>query len=83
MKRLPDLENNILVEMHSDAEYCINYKWLSHLGEPAELKKAIKHLKELDFLEFHRGLMTEDGEVAGAGWCRSAKGNNYVEEFEL
>jgi hypothetical protein len=33
--------------------------------------------------KFWRGLMTEDGEVAGSGWCRSRKGNDYIEEHEL
>lgn len=71
----------ILAEMHADSEWCMPYRALG--GKTPENVAAIAELKKHDMLEFHRGLMTDDGEVAGAGWCRSEKGNAYVDEFEL
>lgn len=73
---------DILAELHPDSEYCTNYKWLTG-GKSPENVAAIKELKEHGMIDYYRGLMTEDGEVAGSGWCRSVKGNQYVEEFKL
>lgn len=72
----------ILMQLHQDCEHCYNYRWLDG-GKSPENIAAIAELKKHDMIEFHRGLMTEDGEVAGSGWCRSDEGNQYVGEFEL
>jgi hypothetical protein len=84
-KRLTGNEEAVLMEMRSNAEYCINYAWLDGTNgmHRKELEPIIKHLKELEYIDFYRGLMTEEGEVAGSGWCRSRKGNDYMEEHEL
>lgn len=84
-KLLNENEEAVLAELSGTEEYCINYAYLNGLKGMTrkELEPIIKHLKELDFIEFWRGLMTEDGEVAGSGWCRSRKGNEYVEEQQL
>jgi hypothetical protein len=71
----------VLAELYSDGEQCIGYSSIG--GKTPENIAAIKELKEHGMIEFWRGLMTEDGEVAGSGWCRSKKGNDYVEEFKL
>lgn len=84
--RLTEDEEAVLVELHYDAEMCYNYKWLDGIKpglHRKELEPIIKHLKELDYIDFYRGLMTEEGEVAGSGWCRSKKGNEYVDKHEL
>lgn len=83
--KLSELEEDILAAMCSDAEYCINYSILSRQlkVDRKYLEPAIKNLKSFDYLEFWRGLMTEEGEVAGSGWCRSEKGNQYVEDNQL
>lgn len=82
---LTDFEQEVLITLHSDAEYCHNYKSISrNLNvEKEDLVPAIEKFKKLGFLEYYRGLMTEEGEVAGSGWCRSPKGNKYVEDHEL
>jgi hypothetical protein len=72
---------DILAELNSDEEYCVGYSYLG--GKTPENVAAIKELKEHEMIEFWRGLMTDDGEVAGSGWCRSRKGNEYVEEYKL
>ncbi len=72
---------DVLAELNSSEEYCCSYIDIG--GKTPENIAAIKELKKHEMIEFWRGLMTEDGEVAGSGWCRSRKGNEYVEEFEL
>lgn len=73
---------DILCDLYDSIEYCVGYRGITGEKSPENVK-AIKELKEHDMIEFYRGLMTEDGEVAGSGWCRSKKGNEYVEEFQL
>lgn len=73
---------DILAELHDDSEYCVGYSWLTG-GKSKENVAAIKELKQHEMIEFWRGLMSEEGEVAGSGWCRSKKGNDYVEEYKL
>lgn len=73
---------NILVDLHPDGEMCVGYAWLDG-GKSPENIAAIQELKDNGMILFYRGLMTEDGEVAGSGWCRSPKGNDYVEKYEL
>jgi hypothetical protein len=72
---------DILADLSSTEEYCFGYGNLG--GKTPENVAAIKELKSHDLIEFWRGLMTDDGEVAGSGWCRSTKGNDYVEEYQL
>lgn len=64
---------HILCALHYDSEICYNANWLidgqlSKLTKK-ELYKEVKGLKDIGFVEFHRGLMNDDGEVAGSGWC--------------
>lgn len=85
MSKLTENEEAVLVVLSSTEEHCVNYAWLqgaTGMGHK-ELELIIKHLKELELIEFWRGLMTDDGDVAGSGWCRSLKGNEYVEVNNL
>ena len=75
------LAEDILADMNGDGEYCHGYKYIG--GKTPENIAAIKELKSHDMLLFYRGLMNEDGDVGGSGWCRSERGNEYVEEFSL
>lgn len=82
--KLTEIEEYILSELRGDNEYCMGYRGLiTPVKTQKILAPAIKHLKELEFIDFYRGLMTEEGEVAGSGWCRSRKGSEYVEEYGL
>lgn len=73
---------DVLCDIPYNDDWCVGYKSIT-VGKSPENVKAIKELKKHDMIVFYRGLMTEDGGVAGSGWCRSPKGNDYVEEFEL
>lgn len=48
-----------------------------------ELKPIIENLKRRGILEFYRGLMNDDGGVAGAGWSITIEGRDkYYEQLE-
>lgn len=85
LRRLDDNEKAILQEITSNSEYCINYQHLVGTNNLSrkQIEPIIARLKDMQFIEFHRGLMTEDGEVAGSGWCRTELGNRYLERHEL
>lgn len=82
---LPKLEEDILAILSGTEEFCYNYDALvGTIGVSRKyLEPAIKHLRENQYITHWKGLMTDDGEVAGSGWCRSSKGNDYVEEHNL
>ena len=82
---LTSVEEDVLATFWSDSEYCHNYRGLENATgfTRKELEPIIKRLKELDFITHYRGLMNDEGEVAGSGWCRSEKGNEYVESHML
>lgn len=84
MEKLEPIDEHILVVLSGTEEHCCGY-WSLESPEykRPELKKAIKKLRDLGYVEYWRGLMTEDGEVAGSGFCRSRLGNEYVEKYEL
>lgn len=84
-ERLTENEEAVLVELYSSEENCVGYKFIEGVNSMGrkDLEPIIKHLKELGYINYWRGLMNEDGEVGGSGWCRSHKGNEYVEEHKL
>ena len=69
---------SILVELEY-MEHCKGYDRLE--GHEKELKKEIKLLREYGYVEYHRGLMTEEGEVAGSGFCRNMDRNDEINEL--
>jgi hypothetical protein len=83
--RMTDNEKAVLAEIPPGNEYCVGYRYLTGMNDlsKAQLKPIIARLKDMGFIEFHRGLMTEDGEVAGSGWCRTVEGNRYVDRHKL
>ncbi len=84
-QRLSENEEAVLIELRDSEEYCVNYAYLDGVKgmHRKELEPVIKHLKELGYITFWRGLMDDDGVPAGSGWCRSRAGNDYVEEHNL
>lgn len=84
MDKLEAIDEHILATLSSTEEYCCGYDSLtSKEYKRPELQKSIKKLRDLNHVEYWRGLMTDDGEVAGSGFCRSRLGNQYVEEHQL
>ena len=51
--------------------------------ERKELTKAMRRLRKLELAHFSRGLMTEDGEVAGSGFRITDAGREYLESIGI
>ena len=66
-----DDEVKIIKCLNWDAELCYGYDYItSETGlDRATAKKAIDNLRSMGVVQFYRGLMTDDGEVAGSGFC--------------
>ena len=65
IKQLTKVQYDILVEMEYD--WCYPFRHFN--GTKKELSKEFKILREAGLVSFYNGLMTEDGEVAGSGYC--------------
>lgn len=67
---LTEVEYQVLQALQHDTDLCYGYGWIMDYTkvDRKETKKAVDHLRELNIVEFHRGLMTDDGEVAGSGF---------------
>lgn len=62
---------------------CIYFKTIrQEAGTPklstGQIRRACRSLKRKGLAEYHRGLFTEDGEVAGSGYCATEKGSNLI-----
>lgn len=64
-------EVKIIECLHWDAELCYGYDWICDTTKltRTEAKAAIDNLRDMGVVTFWRGLMTEEGEVAGSGFC--------------
>jgi hypothetical protein len=70
-----------------NGEHCVPFKViqgsLAVVGEHWEIKeirRVVRHLKRKGMAEFHCGLWTDEGEVAGAGYCISKAGQAWLEQ---
>ena len=61
-------------------EVCLNVKNLlnSTQLEEKEIRKCCRKLTQLKLIEYMRGLMDDDGKVAGAGYCITGNGKKYM-----
>ena len=76
IEELTKTQYDILIKMSSD--WCYPFSHFDELNlTRKELSKEFKILRESGLVEFCRGLMTEDGEVAGSGY-----GMDSVEEID-
>ena len=59
-----------------DGEMCAGFTALVHATnmDRAKVRRIVRHLARQGFAEYHRGLWTEDGAPAGAGYCITAAG---------
>ena len=78
LKELTETQYEILSRLGSD-EYCRSYAGLSDIGDKKSLQPEIKKLMKIGLVELHRGLMNDDGEVAGSGFCRSYRKSKEIE----
>lgn len=77
---LNEQEYATLKALSESEEWCYAYDYLEgETGlERKWLKPIIAKLRKLGYVEYWRGLMDDDGNVAGSGFCRSRAGNELV-----
>lgn len=46
--------------------------------EYSQVRRAVRSLAKKGLTEYLRGLMTEDGLVAGSGYCCTKEGHNFI-----
>lgn len=83
-----ELEKEVLALLagttRTDGEMCVGFKYLSDEGTDIKtVRRACRSLRRKGLAEYYRGLMTEDGEVAGSGYCITDLGHEVVEVLEL
>lgn len=77
---LTDIQYHILSNLKT-SEYCVGYWSLTTSKYTKEMMKPeIKKLKDMGLVEFHRGLIDDDGKAAGSGFCRAYKYNQLIED---
>ena len=63
-------------------EFCINYKYIATAPGGdfplSRARRAVRALKRKGLLSFHRGLVTEEGEPAGAGYSLTGLGREAL-----
>lgn len=79
-----EIERKVLQVLYdvtdSFGEYCISFAWISDDSKlnRKEVQVACRALKSKGLVMFYRGLMSEEGQVAGSGYCISQKGKAYI-----
>jgi len=81
MKKLTEIEKTILEELKYSGctEDNVMYSGFAPLEHDMglskkELSKIFKSLRERDLVHYQRGLMNEDGELCGSGYCVTNEG---------
>lgn len=62
-------------------EMCASFAGLSNPDSPLDrprIRRACRSLARKGLAEYHRGLWTEDGEMAGAGYCITSAGQKAI-----
>ena len=73
------LENEILKAIDAENGNFIGFKALSkNLGIPYEVVAGfVRNLKERGYVHYARGLMNDDGQLAGSGYAFTTQGLDY------
>lgn len=71
-----------------DGEMCVPFKAiqgsLAVVGQKWEIKeirRVVRHLRRKGMAEFYCGLWTDEGQVAGAGYCISKAGQAWLAQY--
>lgn len=85
LTRLPPHQRLVLealVDMGADyCRYRRDIVKVTGLGND-QVGRALPALKRLGFIELHRGLMNDDGEVSGSGYCPTKVGLRWWADVE-
>ncbi len=73
----PTNEERVFECLKEDREFCFNARGIAtQLGmSESDVRKAARCLRLSGRISHCRGLFTEDGEVAGSGWCVKGGGS--------
>lgn len=96
MMKISSFERETLVALRdetwrgSQATFCTNFdllvQWFRVYQKKdvtrAEVRRSCRSLARKELAEYHRGLWTEDGEPAGAGYCITRTGHDFLQENE-
>jgi hypothetical protein len=63
---------------------CVSFKWFSSYfdWDRSKVRRVVRSLAAGGFAEYHRGLFTEDGDVAGSGYCITDAGRAALQAQE-
>lgn len=64
-------------------EFCANFKHIAkaaNMDDIPEVRRIVRVLARKGLAEFWRGLITDDGSFAGAGYCITHAGRQLVAE---
>lgn len=66
-------------------ERCITFSWIIDDAKLTlkEVRRACRSLRRKGLAEFYRGLMDEDGRVAGSGYCISKSGKAFMHPCDV
>lgn len=66
-------------------ERCIYFSLIEYESKltTKEVRKACRSLRKKGLAYYYRGLMNDDGEVGGSGYCISQKGQDLANKLEL
>jgi hypothetical protein len=74
-----------ILETLDDAGGPDNYGYLSFRAiascanlDPKVIRRAVRSLARKGFAQYGKGLWTDDGELAGAGYCCTEAGHNFL-----
>ncbi len=67
---------------HPCGEHCVGFDpMVRETGmHRAEVRRIVRHLSRRGYAEFWRGLCTDEGELAGSGYCITEAGRRALED---
>ncbi|MRN48212.1 hypothetical protein GJU93_16770, partial [Brucella sp. 10RB9212] len=85
MSKLPPHHERVLVALNECSapygEFCANFKRIAqfaNMEEIPEVRRIVRALARKGFAEYWRGLITDDGDFAGAGYCITPAGRELA-----
>ncbi len=84
MKDITENERKVLEVLLEDSdiwgEKCLYLSWIEEEAklDRKSVQAACKTLRAKGFAEYHRGLMDDDGKVAGSGYCLTRAGRALI-----